>query len=84
MAVAEAPPDGLEALTVSQLENALDAAKRGLGVYQPLSNLNNVIGAEYGDRVIYELLQNAHDAHDRNRTDGEVVKLRCLLPTTHG
>ncbi|MCS0505140.1 sacsin N-terminal ATP-binding-like domain-containing protein [Ancylobacter mangrovi] len=73
MAVAETPPDGLEALTVSQLENALDAAKRGLGVYQSLSNLNDVIGAEYGDRVIYELLQNAHDAHDRNRTDGEVV-----------
>ncbi|UMM07972.1 DUF3883 domain-containing protein [Gluconobacter frateurii] len=78
MVVAETLPKGLEALTISQLENALDAAKRGLGVYQSLSNLNDVIGAEYGDRVIYELLQNAHDAHDQNRTDGEVI-IRLII-----
>ncbi|RYG89581.1 MAG: DUF3883 domain-containing protein [Alphaproteobacteria bacterium] len=74
----EIRPDGLEALTLSQLENALDAARRGLGVYQSLNNLNDVIGAEYGDRVVYELLQNAHDAHVRDAFDGEVV-IRLII-----
>ena len=39
-------------------------------VYESLRNLNEVIGTEYGDRVLYELIQNAHDAHrvdDRGR-----------------
>jgi anti-sigma regulatory factor (Ser/Thr protein kinase) len=53
----------LESLVRSQLENAVDAERRGLKVYESLHNLNEVIGAQYGDRVLYELIQNAHDAH---------------------
>ncbi len=53
----------LEALVQSQLEHALDGEKRGLKIYESLRNLNEVIGTQYGDRVLYELLQNAHDAH---------------------
>ena len=45
------------------LDHAVDAQKRGLKVYESLQNLNEVIGAEYGDRVLHELIQNAHDAH---------------------
>ena len=53
----------LDALAQSQLEHALDAEKRGLKVYESLRNLTEVIGTQYGDRVLYELIQNAHDAH---------------------
>lgn len=53
----------IEALTRSQLEHALDAHYRKLKIYESLKSLNEVIGAQYGDRVLFELLQNAHDAH---------------------
>lgn len=45
------------------LRHAVQAYGDGLKVYQSLQNLNEVIGTEYGNRVIYELIQNAHDAH---------------------
>ena len=45
------------------LQHRVDAFRRGIKVYESLQNLNEVIGAEYGDRVLYELIQNAHDAH---------------------
>ena len=50
--------------------HAIEAHREQLGVYKSLRNLNEVIGTEYGDRVLYELIQNAHDAHppgDRGR-----------------
>jgi hypothetical protein len=53
----------IEALTRSQLEYALDANRRGLRVYESLKSLNDIIGTQYGDRVLFELLQNSHDAH---------------------
>jgi len=57
------PAAELRANVQDQLENALHAEKRGLPVYESLRNLNEIIGAQYGDRVLYELIQNAHDAH---------------------
>lgn len=50
-------------VTRSQLEHALDAHTRGLKVYESLRSVNEIIGTQYGDRVLFELLQNAHDAH---------------------
>lgn len=58
-----AAADAIEALTLSQLEHALDAHRRKLKIYESLKSLNDVIGTQYGDRVLFELLQNAHDAH---------------------
>ena len=52
------------------LRHAVYGHRNGLKVYESLRNLNEVIGTEYGDRVLYELIQNAHDAHradDRGR-----------------
>jgi hypothetical protein len=43
----------LEALVKSQLEHAVDGEKRGLKIYESLRNLNEVIGTQYGDRVLY-------------------------------
>ena len=45
------------------LRHAVAAHRDGIKVYESLRNLNEVIGTEYGDRVLYELIQNAHDAH---------------------
>ncbi|MBR7975627.1 DUF3883 domain-containing protein [Burkholderia vietnamiensis] len=53
----------IDSITRSQLEHALDGQRRGLKVYESLRSLNEIIGTQYGDRVLFELLQNAHDAH---------------------
>jgi hypothetical protein len=53
----------LEGLTRGVLENAIHAEQRGEKVYQSLKNLSEVIGTQYGNRVLFELIQNAHDAH---------------------
>lgn len=53
----------IDSVTRSQLEHALDGQRRGLKVYESLMSLNEIIGTQYGDRVLFELLQNAHDAH---------------------
>jgi hypothetical protein len=57
------PAEDLERQVRAVLEHAVEAQRRGLKVYESLQNLNEVIGTEYGDRVLYELIQNAHDAH---------------------
>ena len=57
------PADDLERQVREVLEHAVDAQRRSLKVYESLQNLNEVIGTEYGDRVLFELIQNAHDAH---------------------
>ena len=54
------------------LQHAVDAHRKDIKVYESLRNLNEVVGTEYGDRVLYELIQNAHDAHrsgDRGRVE---------------
>jgi anti-sigma regulatory factor (Ser/Thr protein kinase) len=59
-----APAAELDALARAELETAVNAKKHRSRVYESLRNLNEVIGTQYGDRVLYELIQNAHDAHD--------------------
>lgn len=70
-------PSALEALATSLLEHALDAHRRGLKVYESLKSLNEVIGTQYGDRVLFELIQNAHDAHAADE-QGEIA-IRLLI-----
>ncbi|MXY54177.1 MAG: DUF3883 domain-containing protein [Gammaproteobacteria bacterium] len=64
------PDDKLRIQARAILAHAVAAHRDGLRVYESLRNLNQVVGTEYGDRVLYELIQNAHDAHapdDRGR-----------------
>ena len=64
------PSEDLNKQARDVLRHAVDAHRKELKVYESLRNLNEVIGTEYGDRVLYELIQNAHDAHradDRGR-----------------
>ena len=67
--------------TRSQLEHALDGQRRGLKVYESLKSLNEIIGTQYGDRVLFELLQNAHDAHAVGEK-GEVA-IRLVVANDH-
>ena len=46
------------------LSNALDAHRKDLMTYKSLKYVGDVIGTECGDRVLFELIQNAHDAHE--------------------
>lgn len=62
----------LAAQVRSVLEHAVDAKRDRNKVYESLQNLNEVIGTEYGDRVLYELIQNAHDAH-RSGDEGRIA-----------
>ena len=64
------PAENLRRQVRAVLEHAVDGHRKNLKVYESLRNLNEVVGTEYGDRVLYELIQNAHDAHrsgDRGR-----------------
>ena len=69
------PASDLEAQARSVLNHAVDAQRNGHKVYESLRNLNDVIGTEYGDRVLYELIQNAHDAHRPDDKGRIAIKL---------
>ena len=64
MTLSESPyAEDLNRRVRAVLRHAVAAHRDGNKVYESLRNLNDVIGTEYGDRVLYELIQNAHDAH---------------------
>jgi len=65
----------------AELATAAYAARHGSQVYQSLKNLTEVIGTQYGDRVLYELIQNAHDAHTADDHGRILVRLVVKSPT---
>ena len=69
------PASDLKAQARSVLDHAVDAHRQGIKVYESLRNLSEVIGTEYGDRVLYELIQNAHDAHRPDDKGRIAIKL---------
>lgn len=71
------PSEILRGKLVDQLRNAIDAAQSDLLTYESLRNLSEVIGGEYGDRVVFELIQNAHDAHEDGA--GGAILLRLII-----
>ena len=75
--ISRRPDEELERQVRDVLEHAVDGQRRGLKVYESLQNLNEVIGTEYGDRVLYELLQNAHDAHGPE--DNGRIAIRLII-----
>lgn len=56
------PADELLQIFDEELDTAAVADSRGQPIYRSVKRLSKMIGGEYGNRVIYELLQNAHDA----------------------
>ena len=65
------------------LKHAVDAHWDDIKVYKSLRNLNEVVGTEYGDRVLYELIQNAHDAH-RSGDRGRIAVRLTILSENEG
>lgn len=49
------------------------AARSDPSLYQSVRNMSQFVSDDYGNRFLVELIQNAHDAHDPLRTDGEIV-----------
>lgn len=56
--------------TLERVGHYLSAPK--LRVYRDLKGMCERVSDSYRDRVVTELLQNAHDAHSRDRNDGRV------------
>lgn len=56
------PAEELQRIFDSELDTARLAEERNQPIYRSVKRLSKMIGGEYGNRVIYELLQNAHDA----------------------
>ena len=56
------PADELLQIFDNELDTAAMADSRSQPIYRSVKRLSEMIGGEYGNRVIYELLQNAHDA----------------------
>lgn len=68
------PSERLEKLLTDQLEHAA-AAKEGIRPYESLRGVGDAISGEYGDRVLFELFQNAHDAHTQGNRGSILLKL---------
>jgi anti-sigma regulatory factor (Ser/Thr protein kinase) len=68
------PSEQLETLLMDQLEHAA-AAKEGIRPYESLRGVGDAISGEYGDRVLFELFQNAHDAHTEGSHGSILLKL---------
>ena len=63
-----------------ELDTAALTVRRNQKVYNSVRQLSELIGGEYGDRVIYELLQNAHDAHPRDYPSEIAVRVSIQAP----
>lgn len=77
------PAGNLQKQVRNVLENAVDAHRKNIKVYESLRNLNEVVGTEYGDRVLYELIQNAHDAH-RSGNRGRIAVSLIIRSESEG
>lgn len=49
------------------------AARSDPSLYQSVRNMSQLVSDDYGNRFLIELIQNAHDAHDPSRADGEIA-----------
>lgn len=69
------PAQKLNTTLLAQLKHAADAVRADLLTYESLRNVSEAIGGEYGDRVIFELVQNAHDAHAQGEQGSIFLRL---------
>ncbi|TBC13026.1 sacsin N-terminal ATP-binding-like domain-containing protein [Rhizobium ruizarguesonis] len=85
MVIASAPVEPLEAsafvasFTLAKISHFLFAPDET--VYPDLKKLCETVSDSYRDRVVVELLQNAHDAHNASATDG---RIRIILDMNEG
>jgi hypothetical protein len=65
------PSDEVSRLTHQRIRRYLDS-REDPSLYQSTRNMSQIVADDYGNRFLVELIQNAHDAHDASRTDGEI------------
>lgn len=65
------PSDEVCRLTRQRIQRYLDS-RDDPSLYQSTRNMSQIVADDYGNRFLVELIQNAHDAHDASRTDGEI------------
>lgn len=66
---------GVAAQIASKTRGEIEVFLASLGlsdIYEGMRNLSQNVSDDYGDRFLVELIQNAHDAHDERRNDGEI------------
>jgi hypothetical protein len=66
----DSPADYIRSCTLRGIRHFLNAPD--LPVYRDLKRLCERVSDNYRDRVVLELLQNAHDAHDPDTSDGRI------------
>lgn len=78
--IPEASASGLESSPTRAVERLMRerishymAARSDPSLYQSVRNMSQFVSDDYGNRFLVELIQNAHDAHDPLRNDGEIV-----------
>jgi hypothetical protein len=54
---------------------ASNAVSESVRAFESLKSLSEVVGGEYGERVLYELIQNAHDAHQEGDVGQILIRL---------
>lgn len=74
------PAESIAKLMRQRISNYL-AARNDPSLYQSVRNMSQFVSDDYGNRFLVELIQNAHDAHESSRTDGEIA---IVLDVTEG
>ena len=83
------PGDYIKESTLPRIKHFL--ADPGLSVYSDLKGMCERVSDSYRDRVVIELLQNAHDAHSSDAMDGRIKFIldpaegrtgHCMRPMT--
>ena len=74
------PADRITQLMRQRIANYI-AARSDPSLYQSVRNMSQLVSDDYGNRFLIELIQNAHDAHDPLRVDGEIA---IVLDATEG
>jgi hypothetical protein len=74
----ETPAEHISALMQQRIQRYCDS-RLDPSLYQSVRNMSQFVSDDYGGRFLLELIQNAHDAHDPSRKDGEIAV--CLNPS---
>jgi hypothetical protein len=63
--------DEIATLTQQRVQRYIDL-RTDPDLYKSLRNMSEFVSDDYGNRFLTELIQNAHDAHDSTRCNGEI------------
>jgi hypothetical protein len=68
----ETASEKIRSLMHQRIDRYLEA-RSDPSLYQSVRNMSQFVSDDYGNRFLIELIQNAHDAHDPSRNDGEIA-----------